>query len=148
MSYREESGLVIRDHSYQRLISNKVVKEILDGAGTHLNDDGEHLFYWQYGVDVSDLESYLLDEAEIEDYIFIRLGEDDGDVTTVGCLWDNNFDMAVRREIAFIDNRISGIDKDTLKTLNSKPDAIKCYQCGHILKQPTLGIKFCPICES
>ncbi len=81
-------------------------KYLFDHPALHNIDDatGEELWRWNY---VKWYDSYpdvdfvtgFLRELDDEDFLFIRVGEDVGDIERYGCFWENAFGLDVATSI-------------------------------------------------
>ena len=79
---------------------------LFEGADVIKQDDCARAWYWDgfrwYSSDrdIAFLEAYLC-ELDWDQYLFIRVGEDLGDIDYHGGLWDNPFGMCLTRGVEF-----------------------------------------------
>jgi hypothetical protein len=79
---------------------------LFEGADVKKQDDDARAWYWDgfrwysRDCDVAFLEDYLC-ELDWDQYLYIRVGEDLGDIDYHGGLWDNPFGMCLSRGIEF-----------------------------------------------
>jgi len=84
-----------------------VIQALLDKAAVRIAaDDGTVAYHWEYlqwyadYSGVSFIEN-LLNTLDDDDYLFIRVGESDGDTEYQGEFWNNPLGMGLARGIAF-----------------------------------------------
>lgn len=117
MGYRSEVGLCLTKNGHEALLANlaKVESEpskatdiatLLKFCNEKREQDGAAAWIWKWikwyheFQDVAFIEK-LLAKLKEEDYLFIRVGEDDEDVECQGEYWDNPFGMSLVRGVAF-----------------------------------------------
>ena len=77
-------------------------RNLFDHPAQHTIDEttGEELWRWNYvkwydGYPAVDFVTGFLRELDDEDFVFIRVGEDVGDIERYGCFWQNAFGLDV-----------------------------------------------------
>lgn len=116
MGYYSEVGLCLTTDASQRLQellqtenneeTRQMVEDLLSEARHLTTDNGAAAYYWDnlkwYAdfSDVSFIETFI-SSLPWEDYLFIRVGEDNEDTDYRGGLWDNPFTMGLSRCITF-----------------------------------------------
>jgi hypothetical protein len=156
MGYRSYVALTIRKAHGPAMLADQGIAQLLSEADDRLEDDGALLFHWDsikwYHDDqeIAALDRFLSDLDEYDDYLFIRLGESDDDTEIQGGWWDNPFDLGYVRRIEFNNPSAVPARIADLKSLNTRPEAKVCAQCGAALNDPMPGLpsmKHCPVCE-
>ena len=102
MGYRSEVAFVVPDSAPRFEEMENCFEDIIEKDGYRLYHSTWLKWYEDYPI-VHAVQEYLfsLDEDGGEDYLFIRLGEDNADVEEEGGLWDNPFDLGWARKIEF-----------------------------------------------
>ena len=92
-----------------RMLSPVLKEEItslFEGADVRKQDDSARAWYWDgfrlysSDSDIAFLEDYL-SELDWDQYLYIRVDENLGDIDYHGGLWDNPFGMCLTRGIEF-----------------------------------------------
>ncbi len=156
MGYRSDVALAIRASAAREILADPDSAQVLSEADKNLSDDGALLFHWEeirwdsYDKETGALMGLLAD-LDYDDFLFIRLGEDDEDTEILGGWWDNPFDLGYVRRIEFIGQRADAAPPPIdLKARNTRPEAVACAKCGGKLSDPVPGLpsmKHCPVCE-
>jgi hypothetical protein len=156
MGYRSEVALCVRNDHKSELITNPDIVRVLLNADAKLEDEDGFLFHWGWikwyddDKEIAALMTFLANLEDSDDFLFIRLGEDDADTDIQGGWWDNPFDMGYARRIEFANPSEPPARISDLKSLNTRPEASACAQCGAKLNDPMPGMssmKHCPVCE-
>lgn len=115
MGYESQVGLVIRGKELSdKIIATNIARDYAEIIKTKVVD-GEvfTLIHWGWikwyeeNNDVKCimmiLEGGVLDSEVVNDndFLFVRLGEEDGDIETRGDMWGNPFSFGYKREITF-----------------------------------------------
>lgn len=122
MGYRSEVGLCLTSNAKQKLAdaleslqetnneNYKIVNSLFDGAVKREDkESGAVAYYWDAVKwypdyeDVGFIEAFIRDLADIDDYYFLRIGEDNDDTECGGGYWENPFCMNLLRTINFDD---------------------------------------------
>lgn len=155
MGYRSQVALCVRAVHKAAMMTNPNVVNCLSDADDKLEDEDGVLYHWgcvkwydDY-ANVDALMKFLSDLDEYDDFLFIRLGEEDADTDIQGGWWDNPFDMGYARRIEFCSSSAPPARIMDLKSLNTRVGVTDCAQCGEALSDPGLGptYKHCPRCE-
>jgi len=159
MGYHSEVALAIRVDHEKDMLADQDIAAVLSWADTSLRSkDGSCLLFhwgcikWYDDTDhqIGALMRFLANINDSEDFIFIRLGEDDSDTDIRGGWYDNPFEMEAVRRIEFTNTSAPSARIVDLKGLNTRPEAAACAQCGAQLSDPVPGMpsmKHCPVCE-
>ena len=115
MGYSSRVGICIAQEAAAlldakiRMLSPVLKEEItslFEGADVRKQDDSARAWYWDgfrwysSDSDIAFLEDYL-SELDWDQYLYIRVGENLGDIDYHGGLWDNPFGMCLTRGIEF-----------------------------------------------
>lgn len=157
MGYCSQVALCVRTVHKAAMMADPNVVTCLSDADETLEDEDGMLYHWDSvkwyngSVDVDALMGFLHNIDDSDDFLFIRLGEDDSDTDIEGGWWDNPFDMGYARRIEFC-NPSASLNLTRimdLKSLNTRAGVTDCAQCGEALSDPGLGptYKHCPMCE-
>lgn len=154
MGYYSQVALCVRAaHKDAMMADPNIVACLLDVDDTLEDEDGM-LYHWCFVKwrETSALMSFLYNIDDDNDFLFIRLGEEDADTDIEGGWWNNPFDIKYVRRIEFCSSsarRCPPVQTMDLKSLNTRADAADCAQCGEALSDPGLGPKYkhCPRCE-
>lgn len=158
MGYKSDVALVIRKTYERAMLADPDVAQILSEADQRLEHGDALLFHWSWVTwyhddkQIAALENFLRG-SESDGYLFIRVGEDDNDTEIFGWWFDNPLDLEYVRRIEFADpsaSRLQQAHVAGLKSLNTRPEAKTCAQCGTALNDPIPGMpsmKHCPACE-
>jgi hypothetical protein len=103
MGYRSEVAFVVPESAPRFEEVDNCFEDIIERDGYRLYHSTWLKWYEDFPIviSVSDYLTSLDQEDKTDDYLFIRLGEDNGDVEEEGDLWDNPFDLGWTRKIEF-----------------------------------------------
>ena len=123
MGYRSDVALILDKESVIKLHAaiadsslneetRKEVNDLFAHPSRHLHDPegGSELWYWDsvkwYSdyPDVSFIENFISENCDLDNYRFMRVGEEWDDIEVEGCLFDDPFDLYVERRIKFEDS--------------------------------------------
>lgn len=115
MGYRSEVGLVITKEGYERLQAEMAkdaslktrIENVLDDANKIIQDnktkDRLYLWEWYKWYDLA-LDIILNGKIGEDNYLFIRIGEDLGDIQIYGAYFNNSFEFEMKRHLAYTDS--------------------------------------------
>jgi len=106
MGYRSEVAFVVPDSAprFEDIENRGWLTVISESDGFRLYHATWVKWYSDFPVVKAVLEYFAnldTEEGGNENYLFIRLGEDNSDVEEEGGLWDNPFDLGWARKIEF-----------------------------------------------
>ena len=123
MGYRSQVGFVIKRNNEAGLEIPKF--EEIENCFDFVRYGEEAVFYhssWVKWYDYGPSDNNLCDQVEAflnkigevndNDYLFIRLGEDDGDMDSKGNYWDNEFDFGYKRELTY---NVTNLDEEEFR---------------------------------
>lgn len=121
MGYRSEVAFVLSNKASNLLIEKldtlskeekKDVQSLLEHFDEHhVHESGAELYYWTWikwypeYIAVSVIEDFLR-SLEEEDFYFIRLGEELGDIEQFGYFYDNPFELHVNCSINYFTSKM------------------------------------------
>jgi len=107
MGYRSDVGLAISALGFTQLTKaeNELVENCLQDADKkEKTDSGSQLYIWmsvKWYENFTEVAALLnaLETVDVNEYMYICIGEDDSVTTTRGELWDNEFGLGYVSEI-------------------------------------------------
>lgn len=115
MGYRSEVGLAITEVGYKLLqtemekdaVLEERLETILNAADRVIEDnktkDRLYLWEWYKWYDPA-LDDLLRGKIEEDHYLFLRIGEDYGDVEVYGRYYNNPFELELKRDLEYVDS--------------------------------------------
>lgn len=118
MGYRSEVALCLNPDAHkhwQTLLEKaaqenehyKIITELLAGTAQMFHDPSGAIAWtwdevkWYLGTPDIDFMEAFLRTLDCDQYLFIRIGEENEDTEVHGCLWDNPFAMCLVRGVVF-----------------------------------------------